>query len=342
MTSPDPILTTLGLFIIDDNIYPESWKRETEYNIIGGGASYAIVGGRIASGPSLGKRITGIIDKGTDFPQEVEYEINSWGAGPIFRENPDRLTTRGANVYQENGFRSFAYRSPKKRIEDYDIVNTENLIRSKAFHTCCAIDRCGTIIDCFAEQLKGTDGELPIHIFEPFPDICIPQNYEPLKQLLPKLHIFSPNLEEAAGFLGLDIPSTENGIAKLAEQFIQYSPKDGGVVIRCGAKGCYIKTHSAGFMLEAYHDDQSKVVDVTGGGNTFCGAFATAFYLSKQDWLVAGIFGNVASGCIVEKLGMPAREPDTEIWNGTSIKDRLHHYTDKHSLKLDLERIDWI
>lgn len=342
MSSPDPILTTLGLFIIDDNVYPESWLRETEHDIIGGGALYAIVGGRIASGPVLGSRISGIIDKGTDFPPAVEAEIRSWGAGPVFRENPDRLTTRGANVYQENGIRQFVYKSPKKRIEDYDVVNTGNLVRLKTFHTCCAIDRCGTIIDCFIEELKGTGADTPIHIFEPFPDVCVPENFESLTRLLPKLTVFSPNLEEAAGFLGVEVPHTEEGIADLADQFVKYSPKDGGVVIRCGARGCFIKNHNEAFMLKAYHEDQSKVKDVTGGGNTFCGAFITAFYLSKQEWLIAGILGNVASGCIVEKLGMPLREPNTEVWNGVSTKERLETYITKYSLDIDLERIDWM
>lgn len=342
MSPPDPILTTLGLFIIDDNIYPESWQRESEHDIIGGGALYAIVGGRIACGPELGPRISGIIDKGTDFPPQVESEIKSWGAGPKFRENPDRLTTRGANVYQENGIRSFVYRSPKKRIEDFDIVETGNLVRLKTFHTCCAIDRCGTIIDRFIDELQGTGSSPPLHIFEPFPDVCVPGNYEDLTKLLPKVHIFSPNIEEAAGFLGKAVPRTEEGIAQLAEQFVKYSPNDGGVVIRCGALGCYIKTHKEAFMLKAYHDDQAKVKDVTGGGNTFCGAFMTAFYLSNQNWLIAGIFGNVASGCIVEKLGMPTKEPSSEIWNGTSTKERLQTYIRKQSLTIELKEIDWL
>lgn len=337
-----PICTTLGLFIIDDNIYPDSWNRPSEHDIVGGGASYAIVGARIASGPRLGARVAGIIDKGTDFPQDVEDEINAWGAGPIFRENKNRLTTRGANVYQEDGFRSFVYKTPKKRIEHHDIVETGNLIYLKTFHMCCAVDRCEQIIDCFHEKLRNTETDKPLYIFEPFPDICVPENFEALANILHKVDVFSPNLEEAARFLGVEVPHTEEGISKLAEKFIQFSPKHGGVVMRCGALGCYIRTRGELFMLKAYHTDQSKVVDVTGGGNSFCGAFITALYLSHKDWMIAGAFGNVASGCIIEKLGMPLRKAGTEEWNGTSIMARLQHYVEVNGLDIDLEKIEWM
>lgn len=340
----DPILTSLGLFIIDENRYPASWNRETEHNIIGGGASYAIIGGRFTAGPVLGKRICGIIDKGSDFPDEVETEITSWGAGTIFRTDLSRLTTRGANVYGEDGVRSFVYSTPKKRIEASDIIETGNLVGLRSFHFCCAMDRCGESIDLFLSKVLNSGKPKPIFIFEPFPDVCIPLNLESLFSMLHKVDVFTPNLNEAAEFTGLtNLPHTEEEIAQLALMYFKHMSPDGGVVLRCGELGCYVKTKKLAIMLPPYHTDQNKVIDVTGGGNSFCGAFAAALCLSS-DWLIAGVFGNLASGCVIEALGMPNMQTGAEeLWNGMSVKSRLSTYLKANNLpSFDISKIKWM
>lgn len=320
----DPIFTSLGLFIIDENQYPASWNREPEYNIIGGGASYAIIGSRFVSGPKLGNQVCGIIDKGSDFPSEVEEEIKSWGTGTVFRLDSSRLTTRGANVYGEDGVRQFVYRAPKKRIESHDILSTGNLIDLRSFHFCCSIERCEETIDLFSTKASEHGKKKPLYIFEPFPEVCTHANLHNLNKMLHKVDVFTPNLNEAADFAGLDsLPQTEEAIENLAQSFFQHMSPTGGVVLRCGELGCFVLSKSVSVMLPAYHQDQAKVVDVTGGGNSFCGAFVTALVLSG-DWLVAGVLGNLASGCVIETLGVPKLAE--EKWNGLTVKERLEVY----------------
>ncbi|KAM9915215.1 hypothetical protein OXX59_010604, partial [Metschnikowia pulcherrima] len=104
----------------------------------------------------------------------------------------------------------------------------------------------------------------------------------------------------------------------------------------------FVKTRGVSLMLPAYHQNQQNVVDVTGGGNSFCGAFMTALELSR-DWIAAGIVGNIASGVVVEKLGMPSVKGD--IWNGVSFKERLATYLDANKQLLtvfDPATINWI
>lgn len=341
--SKAPILTSGGLFIIDENQYPESWNREPECNIIGGGVSYAIVGGRIASGPKLGKRICGIIDKGSDFPQEIEDEIKQWGSGAIFRLDPSRLTTRGANIYREDGVRDFVYYSPKKRIEAHDIITTGNLIELQSFHFCCSIERCEETIDLFSGMAEKAGRPKPIYIFEPFPDVCTAENFYTLSKMLHKVDIFTPNLQEALSFLGLvDEPRSIDDIKALASKFWRFCSPSSGVVLRCGALGSFIMTKDLSVMLPAYHTDQDKVIDVTGGGNSYCGAFVTALVLSK-DWLIAGVMANIASGIIIERLGVP--ELKNGEWNGLSVKARLQTYISRNLELLDNfeeSKINWI
>lgn len=345
MTSDaEPLLASLGLFIIDDNVYPVSWNRPKEQNIIGGGVLYAVVGGRIACGKNLGNRITGIIDKGGDFPTNVQDQLDSWGTGIVYRYDANRKTTRGTNVYQEDGARNFVYLSPKKRIEASDIISTGNLVTLKSFHLCCAIDRCKQIIDTICKKREQIAWGRPRFIFEPFPDICVPENYADLKHILHQVDIFSPNLKEAASFLNEKAPDDVAGIAKLARAFFVNSSPENAVVLRCGELGCFIKTKSLEIMLPPYHTNQSNVVDVTGGGNTFCGAYATTLELSN-DHLLAGILGNIASGCVIEKLGVPVRTSNSEIWNGKDIKERLQHYFKANQGILgeyDANKIEWL
>lgn len=337
-----PLMTSLGLFIIDENQYPSSWKREPEYDIIGGGLSYAVIGARIVSGHNLAKRLSGIVDMGTDFPAALKAEIDSWGTGIVFRENPDRLTTRGANVYREDGVRDFVYRSPKKRIFGEDVIETEGLIDSRTFHFCCAVDRCESTIDQFVKLTSQNGRPKPKFVFEPFPDICVPENLTELQNMLHKVDVFSPNLHEAASFfLMLKEPPTEELIRDLAERFFRHQSEGSGVVLRCGELGCYVKSSTVSVMLPAYHIEQDKVVDVTGGGNSFCGAFITSLELSG-DWLLAAVLASVASGVVIEKLGMPTLQG--ELWNGISTRERLDIYINRNKEKLaglDTGRIDW-
>lgn len=340
----DPLFTTLGLFIIDENQYPESWNREPEYNIIGGGASYALIGARFASGPDLGKRVCAIIDKGSDFPVEVEDEINSWGTGTLFRLDASRLTTRGANIYAEDGVRSFVYRAPKKRIFGEDVLSTGNLADLRSFHFCCSVERCEETIDLFLAHQEKSSQPKPLFIFEPFPDVCIAENMETLKKMLHKVDVFSPNLHEAAGFAGLSqMPQSEDEIKQLAQVFLEHTSPAGGIALRCGELGCYVLTRDLSIMLPAYHHDQSNVVDVTGGGNSFCGAFVTALTLSN-DWLIAGIIGSLASGCVIESLGMPKLD-EGELWNNKSVKDRFKLYVTENSSLLEgvnISTLSWL
>lgn len=343
-TNDPPLLVSLGLFIIDDNIYPESWNKPTDVNIVGGGVLYAVVGGRIISGKRFGSRVSGIVDKGYDFPSAVENELRSWDSGLVFRENHQRQTTHGVNVYHEDGVRDFFYRTPKRRIEASDILNTNNLVTLETFHLCCAVDRCKEIIETISRERIQLSLDRAMFIFEPFPDICVPENYDALIDMLKIVDVFSPNLIEAAGLMGVAVPKDAEGIAKIAREYFSHTIDSHAIVIRCGELGCFLKTSSYEIMLPPYHTDQLKVVDVTGGGNSFCGAFMAALKLSN-DWLIAGISGNIASGCVIEGLGMPKRDEQTEIWNGSDVKSRIQFYIDENKellTDININSFSWL
>lgn len=99
------LFTSMGMFIIDEIHFPKESGKQSCYNVIGGGGCYGALGSRIISGPSQSKKVGWIIDKGSDFPVEVEDYLQKWNTGAVWRNTPERLTTRGWNMYGERDFR---------------------------------------------------------------------------------------------------------------------------------------------------------------------------------------------------------------------------------------------
>ncbi len=149
--------------------------------------------------------------------------------------------------------------------------------------------------------------------------------------------ILSPNAEEAASFFGLTEPDTKPEIEKVGEKFLPYLTKTKGdftasICIRAGKQGCVIM-NSTGYKkwFPAYHSDSSKVIDPTGGGNSFIGGFSAGLVLSNGDLETAAIYGNVAAGLAIEQIGTPKLEyrDGEEIWNGISGDQRIHNYRER-------------
>ena len=88
---------SLGMFILDDIYYP--LPRAPVTDIIGGAGSYAVLGARIMQGSGHG--IGWTVHVGSDFPEHVRKEIESWGTECQFIDTPGRLTTRGLNTYRQ-------------------------------------------------------------------------------------------------------------------------------------------------------------------------------------------------------------------------------------------------
>lgn len=97
MSHQDLDFVTMGMFIVDDIYY--SIPRAPVTDIIGGAGSYAVLGARIMRGS--GHTVGWTIHAGSDFPETVRKEVQSWGTRCEFVDTPERLTTRGLNVYRE-------------------------------------------------------------------------------------------------------------------------------------------------------------------------------------------------------------------------------------------------
>ncbi|KAK7981983.1 hypothetical protein PG988_004221 [Apiospora saccharicola] len=80
--------------------------------------------------------------------------------------------------------------------------------------------------------------------------------------------------------------------------------------------------------VPAYHTDKEKVVDPTGGGNTFLGGLAVALARGKG-LEEAASWGSVAASFAIEQVGPPDLGKDdggNETWNGVRVDERFEEF----------------
>ena len=116
----------------------------------------------------------------------------------------------------------------------------------------------------------------------------------------------------------------------------------GIIVLRAASQGCYVKEglkpsknfppYYSRYMSDGCIDpsgvlSHASIVDTTGAGNMFLGAFAAGFIHSGNIDRAAA-YGNVGSSFALEQFGMPvlALQDGKELWNGQDVFERLRKY----------------
>lgn len=313
---------------------------------MGGAGTFSAIGARLFSPPPQSKSVGWIIDAGTDFPEELRTIVSSWNTGALIQPR-NALTTRGWNGYGENDHRAFKYLTEKKRLTANDL--TPELLAAKSFHLICSATRCGELVQRLkqrrAESL-GTEIPDPIIVWEPVPDLCTVEELDNTKAALKSVDVLSPNHEELGALFGFEHASRvdKEAVEKHAAELINSGIGTGGkgvIVVRSGKQGCYIArsgSEDTFCWLPAYHTDQRKVVDPTGGGNGFLGGLAVGLVRTKFDVVEAARWGSVAASFTIEQVGMPQLTPSSgsasELWNGASVEERLRDFKQRSEPRL--------
>lgn len=185
-----------------------------------------------------------------------------------------------------------------------------------------------------ARKRKGIAGR-PLIVWEPAPPFCKPENLSAHLEAGRKVDVFSPNHLELISLF------EDSGVAKgdldrvvietYARKFLDASSKGSrtvmSIVVRAGEHGCLIlrsKEAESRWLPPFYEPSSSKIVDPTGAGNAFLGAFTMA--LQKGDDLVeATVCGSVAASFALEQIGLPElrKGEEGEMWSGVGFWERL-------------------
>jgi sugar/nucleoside kinase (ribokinase family) len=94
--------------------------------------------------------------------------------------------------------------------------------------------------------------------------------------------------------------------------------------------------------LPAYHTSSARVIDPTGGGNTFLGTMAIGLARGKG-LEVSCRWAAVGASFAIEQVGMPLLGLDSkgnETWNGDSVERRLCEYETRLGIGLEEMRLD--
>jgi len=232
----------------------------------------------------------------------------------------------------------FEYTTPKMSLYAEDLSPT--LLASKTFHLICAPERAVDMIPkILARREEHGISSKPMFLWEPIPGVCSPADWPDCIDALKLVDIISPNVSEGASFLGktvneeLPFEDFKAQAEKITKEYLRHQV--GGqkaVVLRCGKYGCLVADKNMMRWLPAYHKTGEKVVDPTGGGNAFCGAFCIGWLQSQGDLVKAAKWGNVASSFVIEQFGMPELryEGDRETWNGETVEQRTSIYQAQH------------
>lgn len=172
-------------------------------------------------------------------------------------------------------------------------------------------------------------------MWEPVPNSCVPEELDNCHEATKSVDLVSPNHAELAAFFG-ETGNIEDCVDKPAiERFADVLYKSGSksgrtkaVVVRAGKAGCLLADANGAQWIPAYHQSESsKVIDPTGGGNTFLGGLGIALARGRS-LHEAAIWGSVAASFAIEQVGVPTltESADGERWNGVRVQDRLDEF----------------
>ncbi|KAL5365832.1 Ribokinase-like protein [Aspergillus floccosus] len=330
--------TSLGLVVLDEIQFPH---REPLTNVVGGSGAYATLGARLFLPHALSSRVGWMLHIGSDFPESIQARLKSWNTTLRIEKESNRLSTRGLLVYKDTTFgpKSFKYTTPILSIEDSSLANAA-LLNSKAFHFLDSPQSIGPRVSALLARRAGAGiRERPLIIWEPAPPSCKPENLPGCLDAVSLVDVFSPNHLELLALYGESPPATLDKvhIEDLTAQFLQNDVGPDGkgtVIVRAGECGCVVSTPEIvpTWLPPFYDSHDDKVVDPTGAGNAFLGAYAVGF-IETESVIEAACYGSVGASFAIEQVGMPEKSTDgeEELWNGVNVLSRLREYTSRLS-----------
>ncbi|KAL4769517.1 Ribokinase-like protein [Aspergillus nidulans var. acristatus] len=310
---PSISFTSLGLLVLDEIRLP---RQEPLTDVLGGSGAYASLGARLFLPTPLDRSLGWMMNIGNDFPEQTRRYFESWGATMIVKEESSKPSTRGLLEYRDTTFgpKDFMYTTSVLQIDVSSLKSTP-LIMSKAYHF---LESPANIKSRASEilALRQSFGiPKPLIIWEPAPLSCKAENLQSCMEATHKEKIKS---------MALKFLNTNEGIG----------PDGKGImIVRAGEEGCLVCARHIPptWLPPFYRYGHDKVVDPTGAGNAFLGAFAIG-YLQTGDAVQAAYYGSIGASFALEQVGLPrltrneGASASGELWNGEDVLERLREY----------------
>jgi fructoselysine-6-P-deglycase FrlB-like protein/sugar/nucleoside kinase (ribokinase family) len=282
-----PRVVVVGDLTIDDVVLPDG---TTQMASLGGDSLYAALGAR------LWEPCVGIVTRrGEDFPRRQLDGLQSLGIlldGVVDIPGP---TVRNWVIYEEDGRRHWVYRTAPGRhgevaVQPDDLPAQWLSARpAPVVHVAAMpLDAAERIVE--AVRRGAPDAVITLDTHEDY----VRGYQERVLRLAREVTVFLPSREELADLVGYDDPpralrhlSGEAGLRR--------------VVVKAGKDGAMVwdPLRSTVIKVDAV---STRVVDVTGAGDAFCGGFAAGM-ANGQDLVQAARRGAVSAAFATEGFG---------------------------------------
>jgi sugar/nucleoside kinase (ribokinase family) len=279
-----PALVCFGNFTIDDVVLPEGTERP---GCTGGDALYATLAARPWE-PSCEL----VAPVGNDLPAEVTDRMHRAGLADDGFPRRNLPTLRNRVEYFADGTRRWTLFATE---EEFDILSP----RPADIPTCYRDARAFMILAMTLSAQQDLVADLrtntrSIVALDPQEDY-IKGNEAAIRAMVSQLDVFMPSAEEVQRLLGISDWSVA------ARTFAGWGPRV--VVIKLGAEGSLVYDHrrDAQFCVPAFPVE--NVVDTTGAGDSFCGAFMACYLRDPLRPEEAARAGAVAASFTVESYG---------------------------------------
>jgi sugar/nucleoside kinase (ribokinase family) len=276
--SDTPRFLCVGTVIIDDIVFPDGVTRMA---VLGGGSTHAAAGMLV-----WGERAGLYSYIGNDLPEivkarlERDFDTQGW----IRLDLPQ---IRAWQIFEWNGRRTEIFRNDSA---DTFLIGPEpdqvpEVYRHvKGVHHLEEIGRLPHWRALFPDT---------VILWEPSPPFMVSENRERFRDALPFVDIVSPNLLEASLLYGANDP------VSLVRSMLADGAKI--AVLRMGEAGSLAGMGTQLVQLPAV--PVPEVVDQTGAGNAYCGAFLVG-WVETQNLRTAACYGGVAASFTLEVIGV--------------------------------------
>jgi sugar/nucleoside kinase (ribokinase family) len=276
-------LVTVGHFAIDTIRSPSTAFSK---QALGGPPTYVSV-----AAARLGAKVSVVSKVGEDFSNNyVEWLRNNKVDLSGFRRIKDASTTKFDINYQENGKRKLQLKARAPPIFAEDLPKN---LRAKAIHVAPIAGELSE--ETVAKLRKATsilslDPQGFVRSFDARGNVSL-RRWEG-RQVLEQVDVFKSSLSEIESITG-------TGKLKAAMRRIsEYGVK--AVIVTRGREGSVLLFDGTFFSIQAYKS--RRIVDPTGAGDAFSGAFL-AEYVRRKDPLWCACVGAALASFIVEGIG---------------------------------------
>ena len=279
--------------IVDDLVFPDG---ATRMGVLGGGGPQTAWSMAVALGS--GDKVGLVAGVGDDLSDETLAPLKNAGINLDGLRITSHPTPRAWQIHEEDGRRTQVWRTPPRFLGEQLAKNWDVLPYRDAQNFHWGIHP-GDADLTFAKELRAEGRRMSLEAFKgashPLSDL---QRVE----LFSACDVFSAGCDEFAS-LHENFDEAE-AVVEAGNMGLQI------LVIRKGAQGVSVYDYP---NRRAFHADALpvEVVDVTGAGNAFGGAFIARL---DDGVLAATCHGLVAAAFMIEQVGLPLNLPDPRAY----------------------------